>query len=88
MELKKMKLDFTDLTQAELRAYQEIFVSTISKLKHGLFNAEAALGLQSSLMLLGEFHHQTSNKLKDIAAQLEDIAINTDVTLGNEDETN
>jgi len=79
MELKKIKLDFEGLSQADLRNYQELFISTISKLKSGLFNYEASRGLHDCITLIGDLHHQTSNKIKDIQEKLEEFEITVDV---------
>ena len=38
-----MKLDFTGMSAEQLTQYQEDLVTTMSRLKHGLFNAEAAM---------------------------------------------
>lgn len=76
--MKKLKLNFEGFSQEDLRQHQELFISTISKLKHGLFNAEAALGLSESLTLLGDLHQQTSDKAREIRESLSTINISTD----------
>lgn len=77
--MKKMKLDLEGLSLEELRAYQEVFVSTISNLKQGLFNAQAAMGLHNSLALLSDFHLQTSSHIRDTQEKVENFRINNDV---------
>lgn len=77
--MQKIKLDFTGMSQEDLRNYQELFVSTIGKLKQGLFNAEAAIGLQNSITLLSDFHLQVSTHLREIRNKLAEIGIATEV---------
>lgn len=76
--MKELKLDLEGLSQEELRNYQELLVSTISRLKHGLFNAEAALGLSTSIGLLSNLHLQVSTKSREIQEKLEDMNFNAE----------
>ena len=74
-----MKLDFTDMSVEQLTRYQEDLVTTMSRLKHGLYNFEAAMGLKSSLDLLGDLHIQTSKHLREIKAELATYNVNVDL---------
>ena len=88
--MKKLKLNFEGLSMEELRAYQEIFVTTISNLKQGLFNAQAALGLHNSLSILSDFHLQTSTHIRETQEKVDEFRIENDVHVDVEskDETN
>lgn len=79
-----MKLDFTGLNQAQLNSYQELFITTISRLKQGLFNYEASLGLNDSIKLLSDFHLQTSVHLREMKEKLAEIPVTTEMVDANE----
>jgi hypothetical protein len=74
-----MKLDFTGKSQAEIREFQETIVSTISKIKHGLFNYEASLGLQDSIKILSDLHLQSSTYLREMREKLDEIPVTTEM---------
>jgi len=78
--MKKIKLNFEGLSLEELRMYQELFVTTISNLKQGLFNAQAALGLSNSLALLSDFHLQTSTHLRECQEKVDEYTVVTEMT--------
>lgn len=82
--MKKLKLDLEGLSLEELRTYQEVLVSTMSKLKHGLFNAEAALGLQASLTILSDLHLQVSSFATECKDKMSDMNFTTELV--SEDE--
>jgi len=77
--MNRFKLDLEGLSQEELRNYQDLLVSTISRLKHGLFNAEAALGLSTSISLLTDLHLQVSTKSREIQEKLDEMNIHPEV---------
>lgn len=77
--MNRFKLDLEGLSQEELRNYQDLLVSTISRLKHGLFNAEAALGLSTSISLLTDLHLQVSTKSREIQEKLDEMNIHAEV---------
>ena len=77
--MENLKLDLDNLSQQELRSYQELFISTVGKLKNGLFNAEAALGLRDSIDILTSFNFQIAQRIRDIKECLEDIPVTTDI---------
>ena len=77
--MNRFKLDLEGLSQEELRTYQDLLVSTISRLKHGLFNAEAALGLSTSIGLLTDLHLQVSTKSREIQEKLDEMDIQAEV---------
>lgn len=77
--MNRFKLDLEGLSQEELRNYQDLLVSTISRLKHGLFNAEAALGLSTSISLLTDLHLQVSTKSREIQEKLDEMGIQAEV---------
>ena len=77
--MNRFKLDLEGLSQEELRNYQDLLVSTISRLKHGLFNAEAALGLSTSISLLTDLHLQVSTKSREIQEKLDEMGIQSEV---------
>jgi len=74
-----MKLDFTDVSKQDLTNYQETLITTISRLKHGLFNAEAALGLKASIDLLSDLHIQTSTQVRMIKEELDTYDVKVDL---------
>lgn len=75
----EMKLDFTDVSKEQMTQYQETLITTISRLKHGLFNAEAALGLKASLDLLSDLHIQTSAQVRLVKEELDTYNVSVDI---------
>jgi len=69
-----MKLDFSGLTLKQLREQQEQCITTISRLRNGLYNAEAALGLKSTLDLLHDFYSQIQEHYNKTLASIPEIS--------------
>jgi len=76
--MKQLKLDLKGLSLEELRNYQELFITTIGRLKQGLFNAEAALGLHHSLQILSDLHIQISEHARICQEKINEVDIKTE----------
>lgn len=76
--MNKLKLDLSGLSLKEIRSYQDNFISTIGRLKNGLFTAEAAIGLQSSIDLLLGLYDQAKARSRELQEEIDKINITTE----------